>query len=180
MWSGGGKGGAVSYVPPTTCEPMVRDLLASAPQEFVAVVAQWLERECGCDVAYVGLRWPPAFTALLCDVSAECLLPHARAARLPGRAPGLHPYQAYSVWLVVGRVGIPSRDELTMGWNQAGYNGITDRPIGASKRLGAPTSRWSYCSPRGGRCTEAVLRAFHDVVHPGPAIGGVSCPSPPV
>ena len=84
---------------------------------------RWLTAHCGgCGPAYVGIRYPLAFTSLIADVFAEHYLAHAEAppvdaARAAAGAAegGPHPHQVYSVWLRYGFVDIPEAERLTRG-----------------------------------------------------------------
>jgi hypothetical protein len=95
---------AVGRTPVSAIEQAVRALLFEH-EAFVAVVERWLRVVCGCPAYFVGIRYPPAFTALIADIAAEVCLPHvettdvldtARIASEVERS-GMHPARPGSV-----------------------------------------------------------------------------------
>lgn len=93
-------------------------MLREAPTSFVAVVARWLESECGCHRRYVGIRWPPAFLALLADVVTAELEPIPTHGVGGDCCTAMQEYQVYSVWLLHGVVATPTAEEITAGFDQ--------------------------------------------------------------
>ena len=120
-------------------------LLQRASPESRAVVQQWLGERCGYGPAFLGLRYPPAFTALLADLFAERWLPlHDRSQEPPvpyadNTRCEPHPWQVYSVWLRYGFVRIPDAMELTRGWDTLDHLAL---------------------ERSGGRCTRAFLNRW--------------------
>ena len=92
----------------------------------------WLARECGCGPEYVGVRWPPAFVALVADVVMEHLLPEDDgAAPPPEQDAGLQPFQVYSVWARYGFETIPSPEQLLSHWDTTDHLALEQ--IGAGR-----------------------------------------------
>ena len=107
----------------------MRRLLADVPTAL-PVLRRWLDRHAGCDAAHIGLRYPPAFGALLADIFLERYAdagapvpPHRwmalTAAPYVRRGAVDDPRQVYPVWLEYGIVDPPDAATLTRNWSTA-------------------------------------------------------------
>jgi hypothetical protein len=116
-------------------EREMRRLLADVPTAL-PVLRRWLDRHAGCDAAvHLGLRYPPAFGALIADIFLERYAdagapvpPHRWAAMVAapfvrrGAAPAaasVDPRQVYPRWLEFGIAERPDAATLTENWSTA-------------------------------------------------------------
>ena len=101
---------------------VLRGLMQALSTEHVAVLRRWLHGVCKmCPDTYLGIRFPPCFIALMCDIVAEAMgdaEPHTGDVT-PATS---HPLQVYSLWVRFGILSDPSLDEITEGWETVERN----------------------------------------------------------
>ena len=89
-------------------------------------VVRWLDEVCGVGEAYLHIRWPPAFIAVMADCFAEAVLEQTETAAACEWDPdviaqttelsSMHPMQSYSLWCMAGVAHHPTEECLTRGW----------------------------------------------------------------
>lgn len=123
--------------PVAAAEQAMARLLAA--HDFVLpLLAEWLRDHAGCGPQYVGVRFPPAFGALLADLFGEAVADAAggpvpaarwdRAAADRAACVGAEAdiRQSYDRWIEFGVLQRPDRAVLTRGWDTADLATLED------------------------------------------------------
>jgi hypothetical protein len=99
-------------------DQILRRLMGSLQEDLLCVLRRWLGQVCRmCPDTYIGRRFPPTFTALLCDIVTEAIGCQHSDNALPEQ--GAHPLQVYSLWVQFGILTEPTLETITAGWDSS-------------------------------------------------------------
>jgi hypothetical protein len=101
------------------------------------IILDWLRTECACDAAYLGVRYPTPFVAVLSEILSSVL--NGEDLELE-HGPAIEEFQMYSVWLRYGFTDAPNKEVITQAWDTVDHFALeTSRSDGCAQRRAQPS-----------------------------------------